>query len=171
MTTTLARWGERLGRLLRPESPSMTVGPEGPRGSLAVPRAGGGVWEVAEVQGRPCLRPDEASYYLYFVLPPAFRERGPRRLFVEVEYFGDTYAQFRVQYASTDRAAEGDGLYKAAEQRWRPEAVGLRRVRRAIFLIPDLDIERTQNEDASFRIEFRREVVVSGVQRPREDAD
>src|SRR5262249_3950104 len=102
-------------------------------------------------------------YYLYFVLPAGFRARAPRRLFVVVEYFGEAYGQFRVQYASTDRTAEGDGLYKAAEQRCRPEAAGLRRFRRADFPLPDFDPARTQNEDASCRIEFRREVLVSGV--------
>ena len=91
---------------------------EGPRGDLGVPRGGDGVWEVHTVRGRPCLTPDERSHYLYFHLPPAFRARGSEGLWVEVEYFGDRYAQFRVQYASTDAAAEHGGLYKAAEQRW-----------------------------------------------------
>jgi len=171
MTTTLARWGDKVGRLLRPAPLEMTMGPEGPRGSLAVPRAGDGVWEVTEVQGRPCLRPDESSYYLYFVVPPPFRAKATRGLWVEIEYFGDTYGQFRVQYASTDPAAEERGLYKAAEQRWRPEATGLRRFRRAFFLLPDFDPTRTQNEDASFRIEFRREVLVAGVTVLREEPE
>jgi len=164
MTTTLSRIGESLGRMLRgADRLETTIGPEGPRGGLAVPRAGDGVWEVASVQGRHCLRPDEASYYLYFVLPPAFRERARGGLWLEVEYFGERYAEFRVQYASTDRGAEVDGLYKAAEQWWRPEAQGLRRFRRALFPLPDLDPARTQNEGASFRIEFRREVLVSRI--------
>ena len=49
----------------------------GPRGDLAVPARGDGVWEIVDVQGRPCLAPDESSYYLYFVLPG--RPAGPRR--------------------------------------------------------------------------------------------
>jgi MoaA/NifB/PqqE/SkfB family radical SAM enzyme len=39
----------------------------------------------------------------------------------------------------------------------------LRRVRRALFALPDFDPGRTQNQGASFRIEFRREVLVCGV--------
>ena len=77
MSSTLARIGETLGRMLRgPDRVEMTVGPEGPEGDLLVPRAGDGVWEVTSVQGRPCLTPDESSYYLYCALPPAFRARA-----------------------------------------------------------------------------------------------
>ena len=32
--------------------------------------------------------------------------------------FGERYAEFRVQYASTDTSEPYDGLYKAAVQRW-----------------------------------------------------
>jgi MoaA/NifB/PqqE/SkfB family radical SAM enzyme len=164
MTTTLARLGETLGRMLRGvERLEMTVGPGGPQGGLGVPRAGDGVWEVTTVQGRPCLTPDASSYYLYFTLPPAFRTRARSGLFVDVSYHDDRYAQFRVQYASKDGAGELDGLYKPAEQRWKPEDQGLRKLRRAVFLLPDFDPGRTQNEGASFRIEFRREVLVSKV--------
>ena len=88
--------------------------------TIEVPRGGDGVWEVRTVQGRPCLTPDERSYYLYFVLPAELP--GPRAaagLWLEVEYFGDRFAQFRVQYASTrPRRPSTTGLYKAAEQRW-----------------------------------------------------
>ncbi len=167
MSATLARWGDALGRLIRPDRLEMHIGPNGPMGNLGVPRAGDGIWEIETVQGRPWIRPNESSYYLYFVIPQEFRARIASPV-CEVEYLGDTYAQFRVQYASTDRSAEGDGLYKAAEQRWRPEAVGLRRVRRALFSLPDFDGTRSQNQDASFRIEFRREVLVSRVTVRRE---
>ena len=54
MSTAFARLGESLGRMLRgPDRLEMTVGPDGPRGDLGVPRAGDGVWEVTTVQGRP----------------------------------------------------------------------------------------------------------------------
>ena len=164
MTTTLARLGETLGRMLRgADRVEMTVGPEGPRGNLGVPRAGDGVWEVTTLQGRHFLTPDASSYYLYFTLPPAFRTRARSGLFVDVSYHDDRYAQFRVQYASKDHAAEFDGLYKPAEQRFKPEDQGLRKLRRAVFLLPDFDPGRAQNEGASFRVEFRREVLVSKV--------
>src|SRR6185295_19557632 len=164
MSATLHRIGSALGRLLHgPDRLETVVSPEGPQGEIAVPRGGDGAWEVRTVQGRPCLAPDERSHYLYFQLPPAFRARASEGLWVEVEYFGDRFAQFRVQYASTDGAAEHDGLYKAAEQRWDGDAAGLSRFRRAVFPLPDFDATRTQNQDASFRVEFRQEVLISRV--------
>ena len=116
---------------------------------------------TAVVQGRACLRPTESSYYLYFTLPESFRARANAGLWVEVEYFGAQYGEFRLQYASRDRAQPWDGLYKPAEQRWQPDGVGLRRFRRAVFILPDFDPDRTQHLDASFRLEFRRELLVA----------
>ena len=164
MNATLARLGSSLGRLLRPADRLETVvTPGGPSGEIAFPSGLDGEWETTTVQGRPCLRPTEASYYLYGVLPEGFRRRALAGLWIEVEYFGPHYGEFRLQYAATDRAVEWNGLYKAAEQRWQPEATGLRRFRRAIFALPDFDAERTQNLGASFRLEFRRELLVSRV--------
>ncbi len=164
MNASLARLGEGIGRLLRgPDRLVVEVGPGGPAGDFAVPSGGDGTWETTTVQGRPCLRPVESSYYLYCVLPEAFRRRAAGGLWVEVEYHGPHHGEFRLQYASTDRAQPWDGLYEPAEQRWQPEAVGLRRFRRAVFLVPDFDPSRTQNLGASFRLEFRRELLVSRV--------
>jgi MoaA/NifB/PqqE/SkfB family radical SAM enzyme len=164
MSAALRHLGNALGRLLqRPDRLELTVGPDGPVGDLAVPRGGDGVWEVAPVQGRHCLTPDESSHYLYFVLPQRFRDRARRGLWLEVEYFGDRYGRFRIQYVSTDRTAGVDGLYKPAEQRWSGDAAGLRRFRRALFPLPDFDPTRTQNQEASFRLEFREEVLVHRV--------
>jgi radical SAM protein with 4Fe4S-binding SPASM domain len=164
VSSVLSRIGSALGRLVHGgESAEMRVGPGGPLGDLAVPREGDGVWEVRTAQGRPCLTPDDRSYYLYFVLPAELRGRAKGGLWVEVEYLGDRFGQFRVQYASTDAAAEHGGLYKPAEQRWDGDAAGLRRFRRALFPLPDFDPGRTQNQGASFRIEFRREVLVTRV--------
>ena len=164
MTTALGRVTGALGKLLGnrgSERLELTVETDGPRGALEVPRSGDGVWEVKLVQGRPCLAPDEASHYLYFVLPAAFRSRVRGGLWLEVEYFGDRYAEFRVQYASTPADAPLDGLYKTAEQNWNPDLAGLRRFRRALFTLPEFDPARTQNLGASFRVEFRREVLIS----------
>jgi radical SAM protein with 4Fe4S-binding SPASM domain len=171
--SALSRLGGALDRLLHgPDTAELEVGPGGPHGDITVPREGDGVWVVRTVQGRPCLAPDDASYYLYFVLPPEFLARARQGLWVEVEYYGDRFAQFRVQYASADRAAEFEGLYKPAEQRWSGETAGLSRFRRALFLLPDFDPGRTQNQGASFRVEFRKEVLVSGMTvRQREPAD
>ncbi|PYQ54993.1 MAG: hypothetical protein DMF78_03715 [Acidobacteria bacterium] len=164
MTTVISRLGSALGRLVHgADAAEMRVGPGGPLGEIAVPRAGDGVWDVRTVQGRPCLSPDERSHYLYFVLPPDLLSRARSSLWLEVEYLGDRFGQFRVQYASTDRGTEVDGLYKAAEQRWDGDAVGLRRFRRALFPLPDFDPTRTQNQGASFRVEFRREVLITRV--------
>ena len=156
--------GGVLGRLVHgPESAEMVVTAAGPAGNLLVPSDGDGRHEVREAQGRPCLAPDQASYYLYAVLPADLlaRARGP--LYVEVEYLGDRHGGFRLQYASSDRAAEHDGLYKMAEQRWIPEDGGLRRFRRALFVLPDFDPARTQNLGASFRLEFRSELLVTRI--------
>jgi MoaA/NifB/PqqE/SkfB family radical SAM enzyme len=162
VSTTLQRFSNALGRILHgPDRLELSVGAAGPHGPIGVPRGGDGVWEVRPVQGRPCLTPDERSHYVYFALPPEFRARAQRGLWVEVEYFGDRFAGFRVQYASSDRAADFDGLYKAAAQRWSGDAAGLRRFRRALFPLPDFAPERTQNLGASFRLEFRSEVLVS----------
>ncbi len=164
MNATLTRLGSGIGRLLRgSDTLEATVLPEGPVGGLEVPSGHDGVWETTSVQGRSCLRPTRSSYYLYFALPEAWRQRASHGLFVEVEYFGPHYGEFRLQYASSDRSQPWDGLYKAAEQRWQPEAAGLRRFRRALFRLPDFDPGRTQHLGASFRLEFRRELLVSRV--------
>jgi len=164
MSATLTRWSDALARIIRGvDRLELEVTPEGPVGEVAVPSRADGGWEIETVQGRSCLRPDEASYYLYFVLPPGFLARANRGIWLDVEYFGDRHGQFRVQYASRDRARLLGGLYESAEQRWRPDAVGLRRFRRALFPLPDFDPTRTQNLGASFRIEFRSEVLVSGL--------
>jgi MoaA/NifB/PqqE/SkfB family radical SAM enzyme len=160
----LARIGSSLGRLLgSTERLEVCVGPGGPVGDFEIPSAGDGTWETLTVAGRPCLRPTESAYYLYGVLPEGIRRQATGGLFVEVEYHGARYGEFRLQYASKAREEPWDGLYKAAEQRWQPEAVGLTRFRRAIFPLPDFDPTRTQNLGASFRLEFRRELVVSRV--------
>jgi MoaA/NifB/PqqE/SkfB family radical SAM enzyme len=174
--SALSRLGQALGRLLHatPDSAQLLVGPAGPVGDIQVPNGGDGVWRVDRVQGRDVLTPDEKSYYLYFVLPAELRGRAREGLWLDVEYFGDRFAQFRVQYASTDRAAEVEGLYKAAAQRWDGQAVGLSRFRRALFPLPDFDPERTQNQDASFRVEFRQDVRIARVTvslEPPADAD
>jgi radical SAM protein with 4Fe4S-binding SPASM domain len=164
VNATLARLGSGLGRLLQgPDQLAVEVGPAGPAGGFTVPSSGDGAWETTLVQGRPCVRPTEAAYHLYCVLPEAFRKRATRGLWVEVEYHGSRYGEFRLQYASSDAAHPWDGLYKAAEQRWQPDAVGLSRFRRAVFPLPDFHPARTQNEGASFRLEFRRELLVARI--------
>jgi MoaA/NifB/PqqE/SkfB family radical SAM enzyme len=164
LNAALAWLGQGIGRFLHgPDVLETAATPAGPAGELTVPSDYDGVWETTTVQGRACLRPAESSYYLYFVLPAAARRRVAGPAWVEVEYFGPQYGEFRVQYASTDRGEPWDGLYKMAEQRWLPEAAGLRRFRRAMFSLPDFDPSRTQNLGASFRLEFRKELLVARV--------
>ena len=167
MTTALHRFGHALGRLLHgSDRAEVVVAADGPRGDIGVPRGGDGVWEVVTAGGRPCLAPDESSHYVYFTLPAELLGRAAELgagVWLDVEYFGDRYGLFRVHYASTDRGAPVDGLYKPAEQRWRGDAAGLRRFRRALFPLPDFDPGRTQNQGASFRVEFRREVLIARV--------
>jgi MoaA/NifB/PqqE/SkfB family radical SAM enzyme len=162
VNATLARLGGGIGRLLRgPDRLEVAVGPGGPTGDFQIPSGDDGTWETTTVQGRPCLRPTESSYYLYGVLPESFRRRAAGGLWVEAEYFGARHGEFRLQYASRDRTEPWEGLYKDAEQRWQPEAAGLRRFRRALFHLPGFDPDRTQNLGASFRLEYRSELLVS----------
>jgi radical SAM protein with 4Fe4S-binding SPASM domain len=164
MTASLLRLGKTLGRMIHgADEASVVITAQGPEGAIGVPSAADGVWEIATVQGRACLRPDESSYYLYFTLPPALLQRAGKELFVVVDYFGDRFGQFRVQYVSGDLGAPHEGRYQPAEQRWDGDAQGLRRFRRALFPIGDFDPTRTQNLGASFRIEFRSEVLISAV--------
>ena len=103
-TTALGRWGGALGRMWKgPDRLEMEVGPAGPRGELGVPSAEDGVWEVVTIQGRPCLTPNETSYYLYVTVPPEVLARAPEAIWLDVEYFGERYGEFRVQYASRDQ--------------------------------------------------------------------
>ena len=164
MSASLSRLRHAASRLLSGgEAAEVVVTPQGPHGEIKVPRAGDGVWDIVDVRGRPCLAPDESSYYLYFVLPRGLVARTQASLFVEVEYYGDRFGQFRLQYVSHDKAATLDGLYKNADQRWSGDAAGLFRFRRALFELPDFDPGRTQNQGASFRLEFRSDLRVSRV--------
>jgi radical SAM protein with 4Fe4S-binding SPASM domain len=164
LNATLARLGGELRELLRrPDRVDLTVGADGPRGDLTVPSAGDGRWRLVPVDGRTCLAPDEESYYLYFVLPGGFRRRAGTDLWVEVEYFGSRYGEFRLQYVSGARTEPWEGLYRPAEQRWAPEAAGRRTFRRAVFPLVGFDPSRRQNEGASFRLEFRSDLLVSRV--------
>jgi MoaA/NifB/PqqE/SkfB family radical SAM enzyme len=164
VTTALARTLGGLARLLgASDALELRVGPSGPQGGFEIPSGHDGEWEVAVAGGRPCLRPTESSYYLYCVLPEPFRRRAPRELFVEVEYWGAHHGEFRLQYVSADVGAPEQGRYQAAEQRFKPDALGLHRFRRALFRLPDFDPSRTQNLGASFRFEFRRELLLSRI--------
>lgn len=164
MSTALSRTLFGLARMLGgPERLEVEVGPAGPQGDFEMPSGHDGTWEVASAGGRSCLRPTESAYYLYATLPADFRRRAGGGLYVEVEYWGARYGEFRLQYASTDPTATENGLYKAAEQRFQPDAMGLKRFRRAVFHLPDLDPDRTQHLSASFRFEFRSELLLRRV--------
>ncbi len=164
MNAILTRLGGGVARLFGgPAELEVVVEREGPRGGMDVPSGGDGVWRLVERQGRSCLAPDETSYYVYFSLPEGFRRRVSSGLWVEIEYYGSRYGNFRLQYASTLHDSPVDGLYRAAEQRWVPGDAGLHRFRRALFLLPDFDPSRTQHHGTSFRLEFRSELLVSRV--------
>ena len=163
-TSALSRLSHAASRLLSAEEAAeVVVTPEGPRGEIEVPRAGDGVWDLVDVRGRSCLTPDETSYYLYFVLPAELLARAAATLFVDVEYYGDRFGEFRLQYVSHDRACTLDGRYKDGVQLWTGDAIGLSRFRRALFALSDFDPTRTQNQGASFRLEFRSDLRVSRV--------
>lgn len=167
--SALQRVGARLSRWWPTREPrglpalDLHVGPDGPFGAIDVPNAGDGQWERIRVRERDYLSPTASAYYLYCVLPEHFRAAGPTSLWVEVEYLGARYGEFRLQYASRDLTRPDAGLYHPAEQRWAPGDAGLERVRRCLFELPDFDAQRTQNHAASFRLEFRSDLRVAGL--------
>jgi len=159
----------------RPPSIDVVLTQDGPRGAIAVPNEGDGTWEIRLTdEGTACLSPIETCFYAYFVLPEGFRARARRGLWLTVDYYAESYAPFRIQYASSDHAAEHDGVYKPAEQLWSGERDCERRLRRALFPLPDFDPTRFQNCGASFRVETREEVLVHRVEAhlrpPRENS-
>jgi hypothetical protein len=155
---TVARIRKLFDRL-RTRQVQVDVNHLGPRGAVSVPSLGDGRWTIRRVADDSFLSPDRSSYYLYFVLPKAFLKRVQNGIWVDVEYLGEMFGLFRLHYVSTDRSAPHDGLYKVAEQRWsgRP---GERRLRRALFQLKDFDPKRRQNQEASFRLEFRQELLL-----------
>ncbi len=151
---------ERLARLprlfSRPPAVEVTVTRDGPRGAIHLPNEGDGAWVLAPAEDQtPCVTPGPDCNYIYFVLPEGFRTRARDGLWLTIEYSGESYAPFRIQYASRDRRAPHEGLYKPAAQRWDGEIGGGRRFRRALFPLPDFDPTRGQNCGASFRLETR----------------
>jgi MoaA/NifB/PqqE/SkfB family radical SAM enzyme len=108
------------------------------------------------------------------VLPDAFRARATGGLWLTVEYLGEGYAPFQIQYASIDRGAPHDGVYKRAGQFWRGETDGRHRLRRALFPLRDFDPARRQNCGASFRVEApggaRVRRVTASVRPPKDEA-
>jgi radical SAM protein with 4Fe4S-binding SPASM domain len=163
LTTTLTRLTSALGRLFQaPQSLELGVTADGPVGPIAVPRVGDGVWEVVRVGDRHALTPVDSSYYLYFVLPEDLLARAGRGLWLEVDYHGADYGRFRLHYAARD-GAEPERLYRPAEQRWSGRDAGLRTPRRAFFALADFDPRGRQNHGASFRLEFREELLLTGL--------
>jgi MoaA/NifB/PqqE/SkfB family radical SAM enzyme len=160
---------ERFAGLTRAlEAVEVAVGPDGPRGDIAVPREGDGAWVLARAADgtrslSPGLGAGENCHYVYFALPEPFRRGASDGLWVTVEYFGQAYAPFWLQYASRDRGAPHDGVYKPALQFWPPETDGRLRFRRALFPMPDFDPTRLQNCGASFRVEARQGALIRRV--------
>ncbi len=153
------------GRAAGPEPLRLRVEASGPIGDLAVPNEGDGAFDLVEVEGRHCVTPARSSHYLYFVLPEAWRRQlsGGEDLFLEVDYVGDAYGRFRVQYAAVEGVPPEGGLYQPADQLWDGHDPGRQRLRRALFPLRRFDPKRTQNQGASFRIEFREDARVAGL--------
>jgi radical SAM protein with 4Fe4S-binding SPASM domain len=124
---------------------------------------GDGRYELVRRDGQTAATPDRWSQYMYFVVAPVFRETISKRLVIEVEYFGDGYGTFRLQYSSTDGTAPYEGLYKEAKQLWNGEVTSEPQWRKCLFIIEDFDPGRFQNLEASFRLELRQDFYVSRV--------
>jgi len=155
------------GRAATADMLETVVTASGPQGDIGLPSEGDGVWKLSRaVDGSPCIaagRQADGAHFLYFTIPDAFRERATNGLHVTIEYFGQGYAPFWVQYASTDHGAPHDGLYKPALEFWVPETDGALRFRRALFPMRDFDPSRRQNCGASFRVEARKGALIRRV--------
>jgi radical SAM protein with 4Fe4S-binding SPASM domain len=165
-----SRWARLRGLLGGPAGSvpaplELRVSPSGPAGDLTVPSQGDGEVELVKALGRHCLTPSATAHYIYFVLPEIARHRFARHdpVFLEVEYVGDRYGRFRVQYAARVGEPPENGLYQPAEQLWSGRDTGLERFRWALFPLPRFDGSRTQNHGASFRVEFREDARLAGV--------
>ncbi len=163
MATIVDRVGAWLGRRATMRTELGVEQGRSPDGSLRMPNEGDGRYELVEKRGRTAATPDRWSQYLYFVLEPGPREKLRERLVIEIDYFGPRYATFRLQYSSKDSAAPYEGVYKEAEQLWDGIEGDEPSWRRCLFIIHDFDPERTQNLDASFRLELRQDFYVSRI--------
>ena len=99
------------------------------------------------------------------MLPDGFRAARRAGLWVEVEYYGSRVrAVPRCSTSRRDRTAAEEGLYKAADaalaaaKPWACSASGAPSSR-----CPTSTAPRTQNLGASFRLEFRRELLITRV--------
>ena len=126
---------------------------------------GDGRVEHVERDGRPAVTPDAWSQYLYFKLSDGLRDELGPRVVLEVDYFGTGFATLRLQYASTDRDAPYDGVYKEATQLWDGVTSDAPRWKRAQFVLEDFDGSRFQNLGASFRMELRQDFQIARVAR------
>jgi len=140
-------------------------------GSLRLMNEGDGRYELVERQGLTAATPDRHSQYLYFVVAPDLREKLAQRLVVEVDYLGQSFGTFRLQYSSTDSAAPYDGRYKEAEQLWSGVESAEPTWKRCRFVIEDFDPRNVQNLGASFRLELRQDFYISRVSVSPELAD
>jgi radical SAM protein with 4Fe4S-binding SPASM domain len=132
-------------------------------GALELVNEGDGRCEIVDRGGRAAVTPDAWSQYLYFRLDEATRNRLGERAVIEIDYFGNEFATFRLQYVSKDRQAPYEGLYKEAHQRWDGVRTGEKRWKRALFAIGDFDPDRFQNVGASFRLEIRQDFHVGRI--------
>jgi radical SAM protein with 4Fe4S-binding SPASM domain len=158
---------ERVSELLRPRAAKPVVlaaaAERSADGRLVLVNEGDGRYERVERGGRPAVTPDRRSHYLYFVASPDLRGRVAPRLVIAVDYYGASFAPFRLQYSSTDVAAPHDGRYKEAEQLWDGAATAEPGWTRCLFVIDDFDPAELQNCGASFRFELRQDFYVGRV--------
>lgn len=121
--------------------------------------------DIPDGQGglRKAVTPNQWSQYIYFGLSSPVRKGLGDRIAIEVDYYGSSYAMFRLQYCSKDDEAPYQGLYKEAVQRWDGVTSESPRWRRAVFVIEDFDPDHFQNLDSSFRFELRQDFYVDRV--------
>ena len=142
-----------------------SVGPRGPGGRLrhALGRTTApGRSTTRRRAGPACARPSP-SYYLYAVLPEAFRRRAPGGALASRS---STSAPATASSACSTPRATAPMPWRASTRRPSSAGAGGGRASSAsgapLFHLPDFDPARTQNLGASFRFEFRRELLVAG---------
>ena len=163
MPTLTERAGLLLGRTGRQKTELVLPETRSADAHLQLVDEGDGKIEIVERGGRKAVTPDNWSQYLYYRVGEPLRTKlGPRAV-IEVDYFGDSFAPFRLQYVSTDHSAPYDGLYKEATQRWDGVTSEAPTWKRALYVLEDFDPARVQNVEASFRMEIRQDFHIGRV--------
>ncbi len=135
----------------RPGELSVTLGPENQSIGLSVPSAGDGInipVVIAGASARQIKGGD--SPCLYVIVDRPDYSRGPRDVFVTVEFFDDAFGRLAIQY---DKASAAPNLAtKYTDSGHSALLAGSKRWRRDVFRLLGLRLAHGQNLGADFRL-------------------